>query len=385
MSRHLALALVFGLLSAEAGFAQQTPPEVDVAVPVSKEIQEWDQYTGRFRAKERVEVRARVSGYLQSVHFVDGQSVKIGDLLYIIDPRPYEAEVARAKANVLNAKSQLVLTKIELERAEKLLKSRTISQSEVDRRKAQRDAAAAQVLSAEAQLRTVELDLEFSSVRSPIDGRISDTEVTVGNFVAGGSTQANLLATIVSTDPIYFEFDVSERAYLKYARLLRSGDRPSSREDPNPVYVRIAGETEWKRRGKMNFVANEIGENTGTLRGRAVFENPDTFLQSGLFGQVRIIGSGRYNAVLVPDEAIVSDQSSKLVMIVGEDNVIAPRQVTLGPIVDGLRVVKAGLTGDETIVVNGLQRARPGSPVTPKRVEIQIKPDGLNSSLVKSE
>lgn len=385
MSRHLALALVFGLLSAEAGFAQQTPPEVDVAVPVSKEIQEWDQYTGRFRAKERVEVRARVSGYLQSVHFVDGQSVKIGDLLYIIDPRPYEAEVARAKANVLNAKSQLVLTKIELERAEKLLKSRTISQSEVDRRKAQRDAAAAQVLSAEAQLRTVELDLEFSSVRSPIDGRISDTEVTVGNFVAGGSTQANLLATIVSTDPIYFEFDVSERAYLKYARLLRSGDRPSSREDPNPVYVRIAGETEWKRRGKMNFVANEIGENTGTLRGRAVFENPDTFLQSGLFGQVRIIGSGRYNAVLVPDEAIVSDQSSKLVMIVGEDNVIAPRQVTLGPIVDGLRVVKAGLTGDETIVVNGLQRARPGSPVTPKRVEIQIKPDELNSSLVKSE
>lgn len=385
MSRHLALALVFGLLSADAGFAQQTPPEVDVAVPVSKEIQEWDQYTGRFRAKERVEVRARVSGYLQSVHFVDGQSVKIGDLLYIIDPRPYEAEVARAKANVLNAKSQLVLTKIELERAEKLLKSRTISQSEVDRRKAQRDAAAAQVLSAEAQLRTVELDLEFSSVRSPIDGRISDTEVTVGNFVAGGSTQANLLATIVSTDPIYFEFDVSERAYLKYARLLRSGDRPSSREDPNPVYVRIAGETEWKRRGKMNFVANEIGENTGTLRGRAVFENPDTFLQSGLFGQVRIIGSGRYNAVLVPDEAIVSDQSSKLVMIVGEDNVIAPRQVTLGPIVDGLRVVKAGLTGDETIVVNGLQRARPGSPVTPKRVEIQIKPDGLNSSLVRSE
>lgn len=385
MSRHLVLALVFGLLSAEAGIAQQAPPEVDVAVPVSKEIQEWDQYTGRFRAKERVEVRARVSGYLQSVHFVDGQSVKVGDLLYIIDPRPYEAEVARAKAGVLNAKSQLVLTEIELERAEKLLKSRTISQSEVDRRKAQRDAASAQVLSAEAQLRTVELELEFSSVRSPIDGRISDTEVTVGNFVSGGSTQANLLATIVSTDPIYFEFDVSERAYLKYARLLRSGDRPSSREDPNPVYVRIAGETEWKRRGKMNFVANEIGENTGTLRGRAVFENPDTFLQSGLFGQVRIIGSGRYNAVLVPDEAIVSDQSSKLVMIVGEDNIIAPRPVTLGPIVDGLRVVKGGLSGDETIVVNGLQRARPGSPVTPKRVEIQVKPDGLNSSLVKSE
>jgi len=372
--------LVFALASTGTVFAQQAPPTVDVANPVIRKIQEWDQYTGRFRAKERVEIRARVSGYLESIHFEDGQIVEAGDLLYIIDARPYEAEVARANAGVLNAKSQLILAEIELTRADELLKRSTLSQSEVDRRKAQRDAAAADVQSAEAQLRTAELDLEFSRVSAPIGGRISDTKVTVGNVISGGSTQASLLATIVSIDPIYFEFDVSERAYLKYARLFQMGELASPRTARNPVYVRIAGETEWTRRGEMNFLANEIGENTGTIRGRAVFDNQEGILQAGLFGQIRIIGSNTYEAVLIPDVAVVSDQSSKLVMVVGDGNVVAAQPVTLGPIVDGLRVVRSGLTGAETIVVNGVQRARSGAPVTPNPVEVTVKPDGLNAA-----
>ncbi|MEM1046693.1 MAG: efflux RND transporter periplasmic adaptor subunit [Pseudomonadota bacterium] len=386
MKCRLGLVLLLSCLTPLAATAQgNAPPEVDVSQPVVQQIQIWDQFTGRFEAQERVEVRARVSGYLQSVNFTDGQIVNKGDLLYVIDPRPFEAEVGRARAGVLNARSQLTLAEIELERAEELLERRTISASEVDRRMAQRDIASAEVQSAESLLRTAELDLEFSNIRSPITGRISETFVDIGNLVSGGMTQPTLLATIVSLDPIYFEFDVSEQAYLKYSRLARSGIRSSSRETANPVYVRVSGEDNWTRRGHMNYVANEIGDNTGTVRGRAVFENDDYFLQPGLFGQLRLIGSEPFDGVLVPDEAIVSDQSVKLVMVVGADNLIETRTVTLGPIVNGLRVISDGLSGDETVVVNGVQRARPGAPVTPNPVEINVTPDGLDATPVVTE
>lgn len=374
----MGVAGLLAFFSSPAWTQTPPPPAVDVAMPVTKLIQEWDRYTGRFEAIERVELRARVSGYLESIHFEDGQLVEKGDLLYVIDPRPYEAAVARAQAQLLNAKSQLVLAEIELERAEELLQRRTLSQSEVDRRMAQRDVAYSEVASAEADLRTAQLDVEFSSIRAPVKGRISDTLVTIGNLITGGSTQATLLATILSQDPIYFEFDVSERAYLKYARLSRSGGRPSSRATANPVYVRVVGEDGWTRRGAMNFVANEVGSETGTVRGRAVFDNSDRFLQPGLFGQLRLVGSEAYEAVLIPDEAVVSDQSSKLVMVIGPENVVSPQPVTLGPLVDGLRVVREGLTGEETIIVNGVQRARPGAPVTPNGVEITPVPDDLD-------
>lgn len=373
-------ALLFSALSLAMAHAQQGgPPAVDVAKPVVKTIQEWDQYTGRFEAENRIDVRARVSGYITEVHFEDGVSVEKGDLLYTIDPRPFEAALASASASVARAEAQLRLADLELQRGQTLLQRDTISQADVDTRTAQRDSAAADLLLAQAQLSSAQLDLDFTRVRAEVNGRVSDSRVDVGNLIAGGA-QATLLTTIVSLDPIFFVFDVSEAAFLKYARLHRSGDRPGSRTTPNPVYVRIQGEEYWDRRGLMNFVDNEFGTNTGTIRGRAIFENDDLFLQPGLFGQVSIIGSGEYEAVLIPDEAILSDQANKIVMTVDAENKVVPQIVETGPIVEGLRVVRGGLTGDERIIVSGLQRVREGAEVTPSEVSVEAVPSGRDPS-----
>lgn len=382
MVRSLIVLLSAGLLAGSFGPAvaqQQGPAAVDVAAPILRTVREWDQYTGRFEAVDRVEVRARVSGYIEEVHFRDGQFVEEGDLLYTIDPRPFEAALARADANVARAESQLRLAELELERGQTLLERQTTSQAEVDTRTAERDAAAADLLVAQAELRTAQLDLGFARVRAEVAGRVSDTRVDVGNLISGGAS-ASLLTTIVSLDPIYFIFDVSEAAFLKYARLHKSGERPGSRTTGNPVYVRISGETRWERRGFMDFVDNEIGQNTGTIRGRAVFDNPGNFLQPGLFGQARIVGSGEYDAVLIPDEAILSDQANKLVMVVNGDNVVEARGVELGPIIDGLRVVRDGLTGDEQVIVAGLQRVRAGVEVAPNVIEVAFSPDNLDAT-----
>lgn len=370
-----AVAAMFGPAAAQA-----PKPAVDVATPAVQTVREWDQYTGRFEAVDRIELRARVSGYLNSVHFEDGQLVKKGDLLFVIDPRPLEASLSAAKAGLTSARAQLKLADTDLKRGEELLRRRVTAVAEVDRRRSQRDVAAANVLVAQANVRTAELNLAFTNIRAPIDGRMSDRRVDIGNLISGGSEGATLLTTIVSQDPIHFVFDVSEQSYLKYARLSASGSRPASRETANPVYIRLTDETGWPRRGFMNFVDNVLGQETGTVRGRAVLENTDRFLQSGMFGEIRLLGSGDYTAVLVPDSAVLFDQATRIVMVVGADNKVAIRIVETGPIIDGLRVVRKGLTGDDRIIVKGLQRVRAGMEVTPNVVKIEPKPDGLDPS-----
>ena len=358
--------------------AQMQKPAVDVAAPIVKTVREWDQYTGRFQAVNRVEIRARVSGYLKSIHFGDGQLVKEGDLLFVIDPRPFEADLAAAKAGVESAKAELKLADAELKRGEELLRRKVTAEAEVERRRAQRDIATAKALEAAANARTAELNLSFTNVRAPAGGRVSDRRVDVGNLVSGGSAGATLLTTLVGLDPIHFVFDASERAYLKYARLNASGQGAVSRSGPNPVYVRLADETGWPHRGVMNFVDNELGQETGTIRGRAVLPNPNGFLQPGMFGEVRLLGSRAYPAVLVPDSAILSDQATKIVMAVDAAGKVSARVVEIGPMIDGLRVIRKGLTGEEKIVVNGVQRAGPGAEATATVTEIRAVPDGFD-------
>jgi RND family efflux transporter MFP subunit len=354
-----------------AARAAPPPPPVTIAQPLVKRIVEWDEFTGRFEAVEMVEIRSRVSGYLESVHFRDGEIVEKGQLLFVIDPRPFQAAVERARAELQRATTRIDLTRTELSRSERLLESRTISQEAYDTRRQNMREAEAQVAAVRAQLRSAELELEFTQIKSPLHGRISDRKVDVGNVVSGGTPQASLLTTIVSLDPIYFVFDASEADFLRYMRLSRAGARPSSRESANPVYVRLADETDWRRRGHMDFVDNVLSPGTGTIRGRAVFENPDLLLTPGVFGRLRIVGSGEYDSMLVPDTAVVADQTRRMLFVVKDDGTVDPRPVLLGPIVDGLRVVRSGISASDRVIINGLQRARPGAKVTPQAGKIE--------------
>jgi len=351
---------------------------VDVATPVVKDIVEWDEYTGRFEAVDRVDLRARVSGYLESVHFRDGQMVNEGDLLFVIDPRPFVAALDQAKAELERAQAQLELADLDLSRGESLLRTRNISRESVDERRAAKKEALASVAEATASVRAAELDLEFTRIMAPVSGRISDRKVDVGNLVIGGSIGSTPLATIVSLDPIYFVFDASEADFLRYVRLSFGGERPSSRDTANPVYVRLMDETEWTRRGTMNFVDNELNRDTGTIRGRAVFDNSDNFLSPGVFGRLRLLGSSRHEAILVPDAAVLSDQSRKIVMTVDAEDMVVPKVVTLGPIVDGLRVIRSGLTPEDRVVINGVQRARPGGKVLARAADIGAEGPALD-------
>ncbi len=372
--RLLALAwLVLPIVLCTAATAADTAPgapAVTVAKPVFRKITEWDEYTGRFVAKRRVEVRARVSGYLESVHFDEGQAVTAGKLLFVIDQRPFQAEVARARAELDRAQTQLRVAQLEFERGERLQSSRAMSKESAEERRARRDAAQAEVDAARARLRAAELDLGFTEVRAPMDGVASDIRVDVGNLISGGSADSTLLTTIVSLDPIELEFEGSETEFLRYTRLDTAGTRPSSRDAANPVEARLIDEEDWLHKGVMTFVDNELDPDTGTMRGRATFPNADHVLLPGMFARMRLYGAGEYEAVLIPDAAIVADQALKLVMVVGEDDVIEARVVELGPVVGGLRVVRSGLAPDERIVIAGLMRARPGQRVTPEEGEI---------------
>jgi membrane fusion protein, multidrug efflux system len=346
------------------------PPAVTVSRPLQKTITEWDEYTGRFIAVETVEVRARVSGFIDSIHFKDGQIVKKGDLLFVIDPRPYRIAVEQAKAEVERARSRLQIATLDVERAAPLVRSQTVTEREFDtRRSTQREAAGA-VASLEAALKQAELNLEWTEVRAPISGRISDKRVDAGNLITSGANGATPLTVIVSLDPIHFVFDGSEADFLHYLRLAASGARPLSRDVQNPVSVRLADETEYKHHGRMNFVDNTLNPKTGTIRGRAVFDNKDGLLTPGFFGRLRLFG-GEHEALLVPDNAIMSDQSRKIVLSVAEDGTVGTKLVELGPIVDGLRVIRSGLAPTERIIIEGLQRARPGQKVTPEDGKIE--------------
>jgi membrane fusion protein, multidrug efflux system len=350
--------------------AQQAPQAlpVTIAQPLAKRITQWDEFSGRFEAVESVEVRPRVTGFIDAVHFKDGQMVKAGDLLFTIDKRPFQIALESAQAEIARTTAQVELAENEVERATPLAKTKVLTEREYDKRRSDLGVARATQMAAQASLRTAELNLEWTEVRAPIAGRISNRKIDVGNVVSSGQNgQSTLLTTIVSLDPIHFTFDVSEADFLRYARLFLSGQRETSRTASNPVRVKLADETEWKRMGKMDFVDNQLNPRSGTLRGRAVFENKDELLYPGLFARMQLFG-GEADAMLVPDSAVISDQARKIVFLVGTDNVVKAAPVTLGTIVDGLRVVTKGLSKDDQVVIDGLANpaVRPGAKVVPQ-------------------
>lgn len=363
------------LTGARQANAQQGPLPVDVAPPLAAKVIDWDEYTGRFEAVERVELRARVSGYLQQILFRDGQEVQKGDVLYVIDPRPFEAEYARSAAELAAARAEQTRAQTELERGEQLVRNRTVAESTLDDRIAAKLQADAQVAVAEAALRAVALNLEFTEVKAPFTGRISDSRVDIGNLVTTGET---LLATIVTTDPIHLVFTASEADFLKYSRLSLNGDRPSSRNSANRVQAKLIDEDDWSHEGEMDFVANEIDPNAGTITGRAILANPDDLLTPGLFARLRIIGSGEYDALLLPDSTILSDQARKIVMVVDDEGTVSARVVKPGPLYRGMRVIREGLRAEDRVVVNGIQRARPGGKVVPQEVALEFPDAAAN-------
>jgi len=348
--------------SAAKPAAAPPPPPVTVAKPVVKEIIETDDFTGRFDATASVELRARVNGYLEAIHFTDGAIIKEGDLLFVIDRRPYQATLTQADASLVSARARLEFARQELDRAERLVRSGNAPERSLDERRQQFLSAQADVNGAQGALAQARLDLGFTEVRAPISGRISRKFVTEGNLVRANET---LLTTIVSLDPIHFYFDVDERSYIAYTRMGRDGTRPSGRSTQYPIMVALSDEREATHPGKLDFVDNRVDQATGTMRGRALVENKDLLMVPGMFGRIAIPGSGRYRGILVPDEAIGTDLERRFVYVVAEDGTVSTKVVRPGPRIDGYRVVRTGLTGDETIIVNGLQRARFGK-VTPQ-------------------
>jgi len=338
---------------------------VSVAQVLVREVTESDEFTGRFEPLERVEIRPRVSGYISSVNFTEGSEVRKGEVLFVIDPRPYAAERDKARAQLAQARSQLILAESTRDRASKLLVQHAISQEEYDTRTSGRDQARANVEAALAALDTATLNLGFTRVTAPISGRISRALVTSGNFVADGQT---LLTTLVSLDPIYVSFDGDEQAYLKYSKHARETSGASATRGGSRVLVGLADESGFPHEGVMVFVDNALDPATGTIRSRALLDNHDRLFTPGLFARVKLLGSERHSAVLVNDSAIGTDQTVRYVLVVGAGNKVEYRAVQLGPFIDGLRVVESGLAPGETIVVGGLQRVRAGLQVAPQRV-----------------
>ena len=342
------------------------PPPVTVAQPSKRTVTDWDEFTGRFEAVEEVQVRARVGGFVTSVEFRDGAFVSPGDLLYVIDARPFEAVAEQADGQLSDARAKAELAKRELDRALTLNQTQAVSDSIVDQRRQSLQAAKAAEMQAAGLLKAAHLNIEFTHVVAPIGGRVSRHLVSVGNLVQGSdNASGTLLTSIVSLDPIYIYFDMDEATYLKNNRLYFEGKRPSSRENPNPVQVSLTGETKPSHDGKVDFLDNRLDVSTGTLRGRAVIPNKDFSILPGQFGRVRLIGSSPYDALLLPDTAIASDQSRKVVFVVKDDDTVEERQVTLGPLDEGLRVIREGLKPEDRVIIDGLQRARVGAKVSP--------------------
>ena len=378
MSVHRRLILVASLLVSSSAFAQGGPQAMPVSVsaPIAKRVTQWDEYSGRFEAVATVEIRARVSGFIDKLHFKDGQSVNVGDPLFTIDKRPYEIAVESAAADVARNKAQVDLADLQVQRGAALVASRNIPEAENDTRKSNLAVAKAQLKAAEAALHNAQLNLEWTDVTAPLAGRISDRKVDAGNLIQGGQTGATMLATIVTQDPIHFMFDVSELDYLRYQRLYLEGRRAQAGSPTIPVRIRLADETEWTRTGKVDFVDTTLSLRSGTIRTRAIIENKDRLLSPGVFGRVQLYG-GEYDALLIPDSAIVSDQARKIVFVVGNDNVVQARPVKLGQLVDGLRVVRDGLKPDDKVVLDGLANpmVRPGAKINPQKGEIVAKAD----------
>ncbi len=349
--------------------APDAPPTVTVAKPLQREVTDWDEFTGRFVAVERVDLRARVSGYLDSVHFRDGQLVRRGDLLFRIDPRPLAAAVAEAEARLAAARSQVTFAERDVNRTNELLRARAASEANAEQRLQVLEGARAQVMQAEAALQRARLDLEFTEIHAPLDGRIGRHLVSPGNLVSGGeASSGTLLASIVAPNPIDFSFDIDQAAGLRYTRLAATGARPSSRDTPNPVQLGLLDETGFPHQGHVVFVDNEADPMTGTVRLRARFDNPNDSMIPGIFARIRLLASAPYQALLLPDAAIATDQSRRVIYVLGPENRLLMRQVQLGPLHEGMRVIRAGLRAEDEVVVSGLPRARAGEPVAPVRM-----------------
>ncbi|MBR0829288.1 efflux RND transporter periplasmic adaptor subunit [Bradyrhizobium manausense] len=364
------VALSFaGLLAGCDRPAQQAaappPPAVTVAQPTKRTVTDWDEFTGRFEAVEEVQVRARVGGFVNSVEFQDGAIVRTGDLLYVIDPRPFEAAAQQADGKLSDARAKVELAKRELDRALNLVQTNAVSEQVVDQRRQALQAAHAAEMQAEGELKVAKLNIEFTHVQAPLTGRVSRHLVSPGNLVQGSDNGAStLLTSIVTLDPIYIYFDLDEATYQRNSRLWHEGKRPSSRDTPNPVQVTLAGETKPSHDGVINFLDNRLDASTGTLRSRAVIKNTDLSILPGQFGRVRLIGSSPYEALLIPDTAVATDQSRKIVFVVKPDDTVEAKPVMLGPLDDGLRVIREGLKADDRVIVDGIQRARVGAKVT---------------------
>jgi RND family efflux transporter MFP subunit len=377
-TRVAALALSLAPVMAVPAVAQTapSPPAVTVSTPLHKEIVEWQQFTGQFAAVDYVEIRARVSGYLTEIHFEDGQIVKKGDLLFVIDPRPYEAALASMRAQLSQAEAQVDLANLQLKRSAELRRRDYEPAASYDQRVADLKVATAAVEAAKAAIRSAELNVEFTRITAPITGRISRHQVSIGNLISGGEGgSASLLTTIVSLDPIYFYFDMSEADNLAYQRATAKGKMRSTRDNTVGVSLHLSDEKGWPHEGHLDFVENQVDRSAGTIRARAVFPNPDLLFTAGQFGRIRIPGSEPYKAILIPDAAIVTDQSRKIVYTVNDDSVVVPKIIRPGPSQEGLRIVRSGLAPTDRIIINGLVRARPGAKVAPHSGTIEAEPE----------
>jgi RND family efflux transporter MFP subunit len=341
------------------------PPAVTVANPVQRTVVDQDEYVGRFVAVNSVEIRSRLSGYLSDIHFKDGQMVKEGDLLFTIDRRPFEIALEQMRANLAQARANLSFAESDLARGQSLVANKTITEQAYDQRTQAKNVATAAVNAQEAMVHSAELDLnQYSEIRSPIEGRIGDRRVAVGNLVTGGAGGGNtLLATVVSVDPIRFEFTFDEQSYLRYVRYASASKDVAALNGNVPVTLELIDENDFKHTGKIDFVDNAINTSTGTIRGRAVFDNPDGVFTPGMFGRLRVPGSPPYTALLVPDAAIGSEQIKKYVLVVDDTGTVRQKYVTPGQLDGGLRVIKDGLAANDRVIVNGLMRARPGIKV----------------------
>ena len=378
-----AALIAVGLAGCGQGQPQQgggpPPPQVTVAKPVQKTVTDQDEYVGRFVAVDSVEIRARVSGYLDRIHFTDGQMIKQGDPLFTIDKRPLQNTLEQAKSTLGQARANLAFAESDLQRASQLVRDSTITQQAFDQRTQAKRVAEASVAAQEAAVAQATLDLEFADLRAPVTGRIGDRRVSPGNLVTGGTGgNTTLLATIVSIDPIRFEFTFDEASYLRYERASKGGKDVTGREGSVTVSLKLIDEKTFDHQGRMDFVDNAIDRATGTIRGRAAFSNPNGVFTPGMFGRIQVPGSEPYTALLVPDVAIGSDQARKFVYVIGPNNAAVQKYVTLGQVVGPLRVIKDGLTAEDRVVVNGMARIfRPGQPVTPQE-EGAAPPAGAN-------
>jgi multidrug efflux system membrane fusion protein len=355
-----------GCSSEASPAAGPPPPEVSVAGVLSRTVGQWDDFTGRVAAVESVELRPRVSGYVQRVAYAEGQEVRKGDLLFVVDPRPYQAALDRAQADLARARAEARLAQAQDARAQSLIDAKAISREEFEQRKANSAGADAAVRAAEAAVAAARLDLQFTQVRSPIAGRAGRALVTEGNLAQADAT---LLTTVVSQDPVFVYFETDEQTWLRYAALARKGERSDT---GNPVRVGLANEAGYPHAGSVDFIDNQVDPRTGTLRARAVLRNPDRLFTPGLFARVQLQGGGARQALLVDDKAVLTDQDRKYVYVLGEGNTAQRKDVVLGRSVDGLRVVASGLSAGDKVIVQGVQKVFfPGMPVAPKQVAMQ--------------